>query len=536
MITNYFKDLLLAKLDTDIEQIALATNYDSISNSTNITSVNQKYIANTTNTITSLGLKSSITIDKLTSNIATTFISGSITTNSFDVVSASGFNLGDKILVKNNYYKISNISGNTITILGNFISTPNINDSVQQIITQLHLVNNSNTTLFVDKIDLIKNNNIITLNSLINTSNIIAKIEISNDVNFIPNPNSPTNLAYTLSGNNLTITWDNMNVQVYEYELINVTIGSTSNNLFTIDITDPFYNIDTNSTYIFKARSVNRDKVSQYNNIIITFGQERIIYNSNKSGQWQSYSIKPDGTDEINITNNASYEDHYCTYSPSLGAYIFCRVVAGYLQVHKKDRVSGTVTQLTSSSNNHIFPSSNIDGSKIVCNAAGSVKVIDSSTGTQLYLWTPTYLMDTINYPIFNDNDDILLSCASYPSYRIELRTFSGTLLSTLDTALGSAFPRYNSDFTKIIYKSFISGVDQVYEMNSNGTGKTRITNGIGDKEFVTYSPDELSFAFIQPAYSGNLYISTFASPEIKTNITNNASSNEFNGFWKIIL
>lgn len=289
--------------------------------------------------------------------------------------------------------------------------------------------------------------------------------------------------------------------------------------------------------YNVRSRKIDNNLVSDYSYTDFTTSvgiilEERIIYNSNKSGQWQSYSIKPDGTDEINITNDPTKEDRYCTYSLILNAYIFCRRVSGYLQIHKKDRNSGITTQLTFSENNHIFPSANIDGSKIVCNAAGSVKVIDSSTGTQLYLWTPTYLMDIINYPIFNDNDDILLSCVSFPNYKINLYTISGSLISNIGSDLGGTAVRYNYNFSKILYRQFYLTIDQVYEMNSNGTGKTRITNDIGDKEFPTYSPDGLSFAFIQPAYTGNIYISTFASPTSKFNLTNNSASNEFNGFW----
>ena len=291
--------------------------------------------------------------------------------------------------------------------------------------------------------------------------------------------------------------------------------------------------------YNVRSRKINNNLASEYSytDFTTTAGiilEERIIYNSNKSGQWQSYSIKPDGTDEINITNDATKEDRYCTYSLILNAYIFCRRVSGILEIHKKDKTSGIVTPITSGNTfDLIFPDVSPDGTMICVNSNGAIQVFNSSTGGLIASLVPTRALTLgFGFPRINKLNNIFLFFLLFPNYTIELRTFSGTLLSTLDTATGSAFPRYNSDFTKIIYRSGLVGVDQVHTMTSAGGSKTLITSDSGDKEFPAYSPDGLSFAFIQPAYTGNIYISTFASPNTKTNLTNNASSNEFNGYW----
>lgn len=296
--------------------------------------------------------------------------------------------------------------------------------------------------------------------------------------------------------------------------------------------------------YNVRSRKIDNNLVSEYSYSDFTTSagiilEERIIYNSNKSGQWQSYSIKPDGTGEINITaigdnNPSAHEDHYCTYNLNEDAFFFCRRSGGLLQIHKKDRLTGHVTKLTSDGSFDLrFPDVSPDGTMICANSNGNVTVVNSSTGALIASWTPTIALNsTLEFPRFNNLNNVLLSCSSFPSYFVEVRTFLGTLLSTIDSSIGAALARYNSDFTKIIYRTNLSGIDQVHTITSGGSSKTQITNNAGDKEFPAFSPDGLSFAFIQPAYTGNVYISTFASPNTKTNLTNNASSNEFNGYW----
>jgi Tol biopolymer transport system component len=266
--------------------------------------------------------------------------------------------------------------------------------------------------------------------------------------------------------------------------------------------------------------------------------EERLIYNSNKSGQWQSYSIKPDGTGEINITNDGTKEDRYCTYSSTLDAYIFCRRVSSRLEIHKMDRVSRNVTQLTiGSTHDHVFPNISPDGSYICANLNGAVRILNASDGALLHSWTPTIGMNTtIEFATFNNANKVLVGSSAFPSYYLSLYNLDGSGASLLANESGATLGRFNSDFTKIIYRANFAGVDQVRTMNANGTSKSTITSGAGDKEYPTYSPDGLKFAFVQPAYQGNIYISTFAVPNTKTNLTNNANSNEFNGFWGNLL
>lgn len=273
IITNYYKDILLSKIDNDIDNIALATHFDDITHSTNITTSNQLYINTSINKILNTSIQSSLFLDKSVSNVALTSITGGITTNSFNVVSTTGFNIGDMILVKNNYYKIQSISGTTITIFGSFLDTLSINDTVTQIITQIHLVNGSSQSLFVEKTNLIKKNNIISINSFITLDNIKCIVEIDNNtINEVPDPLAPTNLNYVISGDFLTISWDNMNVNQYYFELDGVTSGYTTSNSLTIDLTDPFYSINIDYDYFFRVKSINTKlKSSNYSTIKIEF-------------------------------------------------------------------------------------------------------------------------------------------------------------------------------------------------------------------------------------------------------------------------
>lgn len=299
--------------------------------------------------------------------------------------------------------------------------------------------------------------------------------------------------------------------------------------------------ITSNDTFYYKVKAVNTDLnlESDFSNVITVekiILEEVIIYNSNKSSQWQIWSMKPDGTNHINITNDNTKEDHYATYNLALDSYIFSRRISGILEICKKDRATGTITQLTiSSSHDCLRPAVSDDGSLISFHRNNQVIIINNS-GTQLYSWSPTsYTIDLRSSSKFNsDNTKILIAENNYPSYQVSLYNIDGSGKIILSSEFGASAPDFNSDYSKILYRVSDLGLyDSTSVMNADGTGKTRVNNTPSiEEEFPCYSVDNLEYLFIHPAYEGNIYKSSFASPNTSVNLTNTSDLYELNDGW----
>ena len=306
--------------------------------------------------------------------------------------------------------------------------------------------------------------------------------------------------------------------------------------------------IEENKNYSYRVRSTYNDNgntlYSDYSGVVnlitnsSTSSEERIVFSSNKSGIWQIWTMLPNGTNQINITNDATKEDHYATYNYATDKYLFSRRFGSYLEVCLKDRATGVVTQLTSGSSFDCkWANFSPDGSKIAFSRNGQIIII-SNTGTLLY--TLTKPIHSIAAPRFLDNTHIIYSYTSYPTYQIRKCDLDGSNEIILNSDFAIMLPAVSPDGTKIILRDGISSVppdniDQVSIMNSDGSGLTMITSTSIDHEYPCYSPDMNNFAFISPAYSGNIYTASISSPNSHTNRTNTGDSYELNDGWKNI-
>ena len=69
--------------------------------------------------------------------------------------------------------------------------------------------------------------------------------------------------------------------------------------------------------------------------------------------------------------------------------------------------------------------------------------------------------------------------------------------LRRLTSSLGDARPRFSPDGTKIVFQSMRDGNPEIYVMNADGSGQTRLTNHEGFDMAPSWSPDGSKIVFV---------------------------------------
>lgn len=79
-------------------------------------------------------------------------------------------------------------------------------------------------------------------------------------------------------------------------------------------------------------------------------------------------------------------------------------------------------------------------------------------------------------------------------------------------TTADEVFPRLSADASSVIYVSDRAGNDEIYKVNVNGSGLTRLTNNTAIDTYPTFSPDGTQVAFTSDRAGGNADIYIMSS------------------------
>lgn len=148
-LNNNYRDFIRTTIQGDISYCALVTNFDTPNASTDITDVDINELGRTS-TITTTLVASNVLDIQATFNAsiicADTTVSTGTSDTEVDVADPTGFNVGDKILVGGTAFtKILDITGTTFTV-ESIGTAPAVSATVQQYITQFHIVKGGSAT------------------------------------------------------------------------------------------------------------------------------------------------------------------------------------------------------------------------------------------------------------------------------------------------------------------------------------------------------------------------------------------------------
>jgi RHS repeat-associated protein len=255
----------------------------------------------------------------------------------------------------------------------------------------------------------------------------------------------------------------------------------------------------------------------------------KIAFSSNRDGTAQIYSMNPDGSGALRLTNDAA-NDEYPRWSPNGSRIVFQsdrdNVFSGMADIYVMNTDGSGQSRLTSDANDDGAPAWSPDGSKIVFQSArngvnyqiyvmnadgsGQVNVSNSAANDTQPSWSP----DGTKIAFASDRDHsgsasvYVMSSAGANQTRLTFAeapytddqpswspdsskiAFTSTRNSTTDTWTET------DDDGNVINRTRVNINKEIYVMSANGFGQTRLTNTLENDESPSWSGDGTKIVF----------------------------------------
>lgn len=231
-------------------------------------------------------------------------------------------------------------------------------------------------------------------------------------------------------------------------------------------------------------------------------GAQPIAFTKSANGPFSAsdiFLVNTDGTNVVNITNSPG-EDTQPAWSPD-GSRL------AYVCHHQPDGSAGGPARicvrnadgtgfkvLSNTQADDFSPSWSRDGSQIAfatfTSGSPSILSIMNADGTGRV----PLLISGAAWPDWSPNGSTLVFSIDANSIWTFNRLTQSSLRLTNTT--GDTSPRYSPDGSKIVFQSRRDGLEEIYVMNADGTGQTRLTNNSVLDTLPSWSPDGTKILF----------------------------------------
>lgn len=229
-----------------------------------------------------------------------------------------------------------------------------------------------------------------------------------------------------------------------------------------------------------------------------------LVFQSNRSGEWHLYLMKPDGTDVRDVTPKLT-DCRNPSFSPDGSKIVFYSAMSGNDEIYTMN-VDGTgLANLTNNPARDIHPHWTPDGKRIVFNSlrddpdAFDIYVMDAD-GSHVRRLTATKYDETCaqispdgRHMVFlrgfgDGTNDIFVASADA----------MGAVNVSHTTDANEGWPSWSPDGSRVLYSSDRSGPFVVYVANADGSDPRPLTDAMATAEDAraVWSPDGSKIAF----------------------------------------
>lgn len=207
--------------------------------------------------------------------------------------------------------------------------------------------------------------------------------------------------------------------------------------------------------------------------------EERIVFSSSRLGNFDIYSMHPDGSDRKRLTQ-FSGNDIWPKWSPDGRKIVYCSKRFGRHQIYLMNRDGSRPQNLSNNDFNELNPVISPDGRKIAFNSKESgtyqlhIMDIDGSNRRQLtntgpFCGRPDWSPDGSKLVYVN------VESGFYEIYRINADGSGKKQLTSFKTETGN--PSWSKNGYYVLFHAHQNDVDQLFRVNANGTHLKKVKN-----------------------------------------------------------
>jgi Tol biopolymer transport system component len=228
----------------------------------------------------------------------------------------------------------------------------------------------------------------------------------------------------------------------------------------------------------------------------------KIAFSSFRDGNYEIYSMNPDGIGQTNLSNDPAYDSnpHWSADGTRLA---FTGTRNGNYEIYTMNADGSDVTRLTNNPALDLFPSWSPDGTRIafMSERDGNREIYTMNPdGSGVLKLTDTPLGYSNGDPAWSpDGTKIAFdSRRSAPNNEIYVMNVDGSGQTNLTNESHDDYaPSWSPDGTRIAFSSSRDDVSgEIYSMYADGTGVTRLTNSPAVDSAPAWSPDGTKIAF----------------------------------------
>jgi TolB protein len=230
----------------------------------------------------------------------------------------------------------------------------------------------------------------------------------------------------------------------------------------------------------------------------VQVGGGKIVFDSDRSGNYDVYAMNPDGSGVTDLTNNAA-DDASAAWSPDGTKVAFSSGRSGNFDIWVMNADGTGLDQLTHKSAFDAFPAWSPDGTKIAFEStrSGNYDVYSmNADGTGVVQLTKKPQTDEL--PTWSPDGSLIAFDSnrggSYDLYTIHAD--GSHVVQITKNAAADFEPRWSPDGATFAFVSTRSAGYQIWTIGTNAKGAAQVTADPSDNLDPTWSPDGTQLAF----------------------------------------